>query len=801
MKISQYPRYIFFSVIIPLAMFWASPATVAQTVMSVTPMTTCTTTLVDPGGATGNYGNNLDITQIFTPTSAVSKLRVSFQSFATEQNFDKLYIYDGGNTSANLLGIFSGTTSPGTLTASNAQGQLTFRFVTDAQNTAAGWSATLSCITLPIPPSNLALSVISQTQINLSWQDNSNNETGFKIERSANDQTNYTQITTVGAGITTYQDNSLSANTTYFYRIRAYNGDGNADFADPQTQTTLPNAPTAPSNLSATPISSTQINLAWQDNANNETEFKLERSKGDNTGFAEVATVNKNTTAYEDQNLEPATTYFYRIRAINTGGTSGYSPELQTQTQLPPPPQAPASLTAQATSNTKVQLTWQDNATTETGFTIERSQGDANNFVEVTTVGVNVTAYTDQNLTEITDYFYRVKAINAGGGSAYTAIVSAKTQLGIPIAPSGLSVVALSQTQIKLSWQDNSATETGYKIERKTQGETSFSEIVSNLSAGTTTYADMGLTAQTTYVYRIRAFNTTGNSAYTTEASTTTWINVPQTPTNFTATPISQSEIKLDWQDVATTETGYLLEVSVGNTGTYEQLATLAANATTYADQNRIPETLYHYRLVAQNSGGNSIAAEILATIPRLPEAPDSLYLEAISPTEVRLRWKDVSVNEGEFIIERKSIGVDFTQIGVATANEQTFVDATVSPRTLYEYRVKARHSAGESFYSNTARIDLAVGLSAAAQQLRATIQLYPNPGKDKLQLGLENNYRGPVKISVRSLQGALIYQQNYDKQQAQWQTTLDLSQVPQGVYLIEVSTKEANIGKKWIKR
>ena len=799
MKISQHLLLSAFTLVAMLAI----PQIIrAQTVMSTTPMTTCTATFVDPGGATGDYGHNLDITQTFTPTSATAKLRISFQSFATEQNFDKLYIYDGGNTSANLLGIFSGTTSPGTLTASNAQGQLTFRFTTDAQNTAAGWSATLSCITLPDAPDNLTLSVVSQTQIDLSWQDNSNNETGFKIERSANDQTNYTQIATVGAGVTTYQDNGLNAYTVYFYRIRAYNGDGNSDFSDPNTETTLPNPPTAPDNLAATPISSTQIELTWQDNSGNETGFKLERSKGDNANFTEVATIAKNTLTYQDQNLEAATTYFYRVRAINTGGNSGYSTQLETRTQNPPPPQAPSSITAQATSNTEVQLTWQDNATTETGFTIERSRGDANNFVEVTTVAANTTAYTDQNLTEITDYFYRVRAVNAGGGSAYTSIVSVKTQLGVPVAPSGLSATPLSQTKIQLAWQDNSTTETGYKVERKQVGEANFIEIANNLNAGTTTYEDAtGLVAQTTYVYRVRALNATGNSAYTTEANATTWINVPQTPTDFTATPISQSEIKLAWQDMATTETQYILEVSVGNTGSYELVMNLAANSTGLTDQNRIPEIAYHYRFVAQYSGGNSPAAEALVTIPALPEAPDSLYLEALSPTEVRLRWKDISVNETEFIIERGGIGVDFTPIGIVGANEQTFVDATATPRTLYDYRVKARHSAGESFYSNTARIDLAVGLSEAAQQLQTAIRLYPNPGQDRLQLTLENKYAGTVNIKVRSLSGALVHQQNAYKPLRLWQTTLDLAHLPSGLYLIEVNTEVAQVGKRWVKR
>ena len=149
--------------------------------------------------------------------------------------------------------------------------------------------------------------------------------------------------------------------------------------------------------------------------------------------------------------------------------------------------------------------------------------------------------YTDENLIEITDYFYRIKAVNTGGGSAYSATMPAKTQLGVPIAPSGLTAAALSQTSVHLSWQDNSATEMSYTIERKKSGEAGFSQLSPTVGANTTTYTDTGLQAFTTYVYRIRAVNATGNSAYTTEVSATTWINVPNAPVNFAATPISQT--------------------------------------------------------------------------------------------------------------------------------------------------------------------------------------------------------------------------------------------------------------------
>jgi hypothetical protein len=76
-------------------------------------------------------------------------------------------------------------------------------------------------------------------KINLSWQDNSNNEQGFKIERSL-DGITFTQIDTVGADVTIYSDIGLNTGTTYYYRVRAYNSNGNSMYTNIASATTLP---------------------------------------------------------------------------------------------------------------------------------------------------------------------------------------------------------------------------------------------------------------------------------------------------------------------------------------------------------------------------------------------------------------------------------------------------------------------------------------------------------------------------------------------------------------------------------
>jgi hypothetical protein len=92
---------------------------------------------------------------------------------------------------------------------------------------------------VPSAPSALSASAISQTRIDLAWTDNSNNESGFKIERSPNGTSGWMQIDTVGVGVSTYSDVGLSAGTTYFYRVRAYNPYGNSGYSNVADATTL----------------------------------------------------------------------------------------------------------------------------------------------------------------------------------------------------------------------------------------------------------------------------------------------------------------------------------------------------------------------------------------------------------------------------------------------------------------------------------------------------------------------------------------------------------------------------------
>jgi hypothetical protein len=195
-------------------------------------------------------------------------------------------------------------------------------------------SSSLQATSIPLPPSMLNAQAVSAAEIDLTWSDNSNNEANFRIERAVASSGpfvsggigDYFLIGTVGAGVTAYADKTVSAGTTYYYRVSASNSKGVSNPTAPANLTTptAPNtAPAAPSNLVATVNSATIVTLNWQDNSSNEYGFKVERATGaGSTAFTQIATVSANQTSYEVTNLNPSTFYTFRIRSTNPVGDS-----------------------------------------------------------------------------------------------------------------------------------------------------------------------------------------------------------------------------------------------------------------------------------------------------------------------------------------------------------------------------------------------------------------------------------------------------------------------------------------------
>jgi hypothetical protein len=322
-------------------------------------------------------------------------------------------------------------------------------------------------------------------------------------------QDTYTFATDPTYGRTVSKDLTWSAPVWY----DPANADVPITVGDPTTP------PAAPTNLTAVGASSSQVNLSWTDSDTLEQGFKIERCTGaECSNFAEVASVGANVTGYSDSGLAASSSYSYRVRAYNVAGDSGYSNTASAVTQTPPtPPNAPTSLSAIAVSSSQINLTWTDNAGNETGFKVDRCTGaGCTDFTQVTTLGANVTSYSDPGLAPSTSYSYRVMAYNAVGASDYSNVASAVTAAApsVPNAPTNLVATVISKSQINLTWADNSTNETGFRITRCKGSTCTNFALVATVGANVTSYQNTRLTAGTTYSYRIYAYNAVGNSGY-----------------------------------------------------------------------------------------------------------------------------------------------------------------------------------------------------------------------------------------------------------------------------------------------
>jgi len=327
---------------------------------------------------------------------------------------------------------------------------------------------------------------------------------------------------------TTYRDTGLECDTVYFYRVCARDESRDSPYSDEVEVRTDPcPLPFSPTDLRAVSIGDSWVELAWTDNSRDEDGFLIERGEGGDA-FAGEITAGINQTGCLDTGLTCATLYAYRIRAFNRYGFSEYS---QTATAAtgpcpPPPPNPPSGLTANLLSPGEVFLTWNDDSDDEEGFVLERL-AEGGGFSAVTTVGPGEGEYLDSGLFCNVTYAYRVRAFGENGYSDYSNEVSINTPM---CAPAELAAIAVSASQIDLSWEDRSDNEEGFQIERRV-GTGTLWEYWASVARDVTSYADTELDPETVYSYRLLAFGSEQTSPYSNEVTASTFLQAEITNT------------------------------------------------------------------------------------------------------------------------------------------------------------------------------------------------------------------------------------------------------------------------------
>ncbi|MBC2726306.1 cell wall-binding repeat-containing protein [Desulfosporosinus sp.] len=381
----------------------------------------------------------------------------------------------------------------------------------------------------PSAPTDFTAMAESSSEIYLKW-DSVSNATYYYVYSSTSSSGTYVRISTTSA--THFRDAGLSADTTYYYKVKAVNSAGTSAFSSRENATTLEsdesNTLTAPEDLTARVESSSEIYLDW-DSVSGATSYYVYRSTSSSGTYSKIDTTT--SSRYTDEDLEADTKYYYKVKAVNSSGTSPYSSreyattlesdesnELDESDTLT----APEDLTARVESSSEIYLDW-DSVSDATSYYVYRSTSSSGTYSKIDTT--TSSRYTDEDLDADTKYYYKVKAVNSSGTSPYSSREYATTlesdesdKSDTLTAPTNLSAKVESSTKIYLDW-DSVSDATSYDIYSATSSSGSYYKIGTTTSSS---YRDTNLEADTTYYYKIKAVNNSDSSSYSNKTQATT---------------------------------------------------------------------------------------------------------------------------------------------------------------------------------------------------------------------------------------------------------------------------------------
>ncbi len=393
----------------------------------------------------------------------------------------------------------------------------------NASNSAgtSSWSSVWNFTTIiapppaPVPsaPANGATGVALNPTI--TWNAASGAAT-YRLQVSTSSGFGTTVLDSSGLAVTSVALSGLTNSTVYYWRVDASNVGGTGAWSSVWNFTTTVAPPAAPTLATpangATSVSVTP-SMAWNSSAG-AVSYRLQISTDSSFGTTTIDSSGITSTTKSVVGLAHGTKCYWRVNASNPGGTSAWS-LVWNFTTIVAVPSSPTGLVATAAGFSLINLSWTDNSGNETGFKIQRALDTTAAWSVVATLAANSTSYPDTGLTDGVRYFYRVYAYNDGGNSGFSNVRNAVTQMR---PPSGLAAALAPGPKAVLTWQDSSASEDGFRIERKTGSGGTYAQIDS-VGAGVTTFTDSTVAGGSTYFYRVRGYNSHVSSAYSNEAN------------------------------------------------------------------------------------------------------------------------------------------------------------------------------------------------------------------------------------------------------------------------------------------
>ncbi len=612
-------------------------------------------------------------------------------------------------------------------------------------------------IRLPTPPdevSSLAVTSVSPSIIHLSWSAPTNDGgspiTGYRVDIRTGTPETYVRLDETTS--TSYAVTGLNHSTQYRILVRALNDSGAGIQSSVSATTAAATGPDAPTGLTATATGRTAIEVSWTlpvetgGSPIRSGQIGVSSNGTTDVGFIGVFPSAPRATHKE---LQPNSTYYYRIRFQNSEGVSPWSDYVSATTDAVSAPDAPTGLTAAASGPRSHVLSWtapaDDGGSPITSYVVEESNtGTGTWSVLIPANRGSAFPRFSRPVSPGTVIYYRVRAHNSIDTGPPSDAVRATTFVATkPEAPTGLTATADGPSVIHLSWtvpSDNGgAAITGYRIESFRLGGGLWTEVIANTQSTATTYMHTGLSANTTLHYRVSAINTAGTGgASSSVRATTTAATAPAAPTELTAKPDGPTIINLSWtapsRNGGVAITGY--QIVSSPTGTGDTWVNLVDNTesttTTYAHTGLTAGTTRHYRVRAINSvdpgAWSNVDMATTAAVATAPDAPTALTATAEGQTTITLSWTAPASNGGAVIMGYRievstDGGTSFSEL-VASHSTTSYSHTGLDAGTARHYRVLAINSAGRSGWSNT---DMATTAAATAPGAPPNLQVFPS--------------------------------------------------------------------------
>jgi hypothetical protein len=455
---------------------------------------------------------------------------------------------------------------------------------------------------------------------------------------------------------------------------------GASSWATWLTALSLPGTPNPPSLIKSI-ATDTLVRVRWNDNSTDEAGFIIERRKP-TFAWSTVVRGAANDTATTDTTALVNNFYQYHVRSSNGFGYSDAGGLDSAITMM-----APTVLTTTPLTASRTDLSWNDNATLETAYSVERRDGLAGAWSVIATPAAQARTYSDVAAVTNARQYYRVRATALPHTSGYSAIVPA-----FPAAPATMMLSPITANAMGIGWSDMSTNEMSFRIERRDSATGAFAT-VRIVAANSTSTLDTSVLDGRRYAYRVFAVNPAGDSDPSNIDSSDTPLRAPGA---LTAVATSSDAIALAWGDSSQSELMYAIERQLPSSSTFVVADSTPTNVVTYVDAHLGEGTPQTYRVHAVNAIASSLPSATASATTYL-KSPAPLRSTSIGSSRIALAWTDSSSKETGYALERRAEPFATAVIDTLPANIAAFADTGLVEGTLYAYRLSAFNATAAS--------------------------------------------------------------------------------------------------------